>query len=272
MGFDISYHPIKVEQMEEWYFNRLEEVKEGIYSKVQEIAQRAGIDEFYVDKYMEVMKVAAKAGPDEIFEKTHGYYIAVVQGFFLPYYYTRGTGFSFLIEENPEMERYTTSWQEIIPPSIECPVEGKIFENYCGGIFMAPEQVKMLLSDYETDGKIKRVVDDFFEVNLPVFLKALKYSSENGLGLLEATEVVEPNPTDLDQTISYSNLFNCDPEGALIYRDVALKQIAEFLKANGDQSDPTQVLNSADYRKTEYPGRDPKGGLVKNLFKKLFKK
>lgn len=271
MGFDISYHPIKLEQMEEWYFNRLDEVKNGDYSKIQDIAKKAGIEEFYIDKYIDTMKVAAGTSPDDNFEKTHAFNIAVVQGFFLPYHYNRGTGFSFLIEENPGMAKYTTPWQNIIPQSIKCPIEGKIFENYCGGVFISPEQVNAILSDYETDDKIKNIIDNFFEQNLPAFIKALKYSSENGLGLLEATDVVEPNPTDLNKTTSLSNLFNCDPEGAFIYQETALKQIEEYLKAHGNNSDPNEAMNNAGYNRTVHTEKDTeskKGGFFKKLFKK----
>lgn len=271
MGFDISYHPIKLAQMQEWYFNRLDEVKNGDFSKLQEIAQNANIDEFYINKYIDTMKVAAKTGPEENFEKTHVFFMAVVQGFFLPYYYNRGTGFSFLIEENPDMARYTTPWQNIIPPFIKCPIQGKIFENYCGGIYISPEQVNALLSDFQLNDNIKNIINNFYEQNLPEFIKALVYSSQNGLGLLEATDIVEPNPTDLNKTTSLSNLFNCDPEGALIYRDTALKQIAEALKSQGDNSDPNEALNNAEFKKTTYPENEApnnKGGFFRKLFKK----
>ena len=47
--------------------------------------------------------------PDHPQYKSHGFYIAVIQGFFRDYYYTRGSGFSFLVEEKPEYARYFTS-------------------------------------------------------------------------------------------------------------------------------------------------------------------
>ena len=271
MGYDITYHPIKVEQMEKWYFNRLDEVKSGNHSKVREIAKEAGIEEFYIEKYVDVMKIAADAKTDEIFEKTHGFNIAVIQGFFLPYYYNRGTGFSFLIADHPEMTKYITPWKDIIPQTIKSPIQGYIFENYCGGVFIAPDQVNQLLSDYEKDEHIKKIIDEFFEINLPVFFTALEYASENGLGLVEATEVVEPNPIDLNQTQSYSNLYNCDPEGALIYHEVTLKQVEEFLKEKGDNTDLKEALKNAVYKKIEYSSQDKehkKGGFFRRLFKK----
>lgn len=253
MGFDISYHPICREQMNQWYFSLLNTVKSGEFSKLYEIGNDAGLDTKYTDKYISVMKVAAATKPDELFEKTHAYYLAVVQGFFLPYYYTRGTGFSFLIEEIPQMKGYTTSWNSIRPDDISCPVTDTISENYSGGVYISPEQVKRLLDDYENKSDIHKIISDFFEQNTPVFLKALKYASKNGLGLIEATEVVEPNPTDLNKTVSYSNLMNCDTDGVIIYRDAALKQIEEFMRMQ---------------EKDENTDKKKRGGFFKRLFKR----
>ena len=66
--------------------------------------------------------------------------------------------------------------------------------------------------------------------NLPAFLDALNYACELEIGLLEATEVVEPNPLDLNKSSSYSNLFNCDTKGAIIYAQTAVQQIREAVE------------------------------------------
>jgi len=41
---------------------------------------------------------------------------------------------------------------------------------------------------------------------------------------------VEPNPLDLNKSSSYSNLFNCDPNGAIIYTQTAMQQISETVE------------------------------------------
>ena len=87
-----------------------------------------------------------------------------------------------------------------------------------------------LLRDYEAGGEIKSAVDEFYAQNLPVFLKALNLARELEVGLLEATEVVEPNPIDLNRSESFSNLFNCDTQGALIYAEIAAQQIGEAIE------------------------------------------
>ena len=42
--------------------------------------------------------------------------------------------------------------------------------------------------------------------------------------------MVEPNPIDLNRSESFSNLFNCDPQGALIYAEIAAQQIGEAIE------------------------------------------
>ena len=84
--------------------------------------------------------------------------------------------------------------------------------------------------DYNAGGDIKQKTDNFYAQNLPAFLSAVKFSIENGYGLFEATDVIMPNPFDLNKSECYSNLFNCDPQGAFIYADTAAQQLSEAMK------------------------------------------
>jgi hypothetical protein len=68
-------------------------------------------------------------------------------------------------------------------------------------------------------------------------LKALGVAKELGTGLLEATEVIEPDPMNLNASLCYSNLFHCDTEGPLLYADIAMRQIAEAIAAHGKRDD-----------------------------------
>ena len=74
------------------------------------LAAQHGMEDFYAEKYLNTLRVGAETESDELFDKSHGFYIAVIQGFFRDYYYTRGSAFSFLVEEKPEYARYFTSW------------------------------------------------------------------------------------------------------------------------------------------------------------------
>lgn len=243
MGFDISYHPISTEEVQNWYFNVLENP-----SLAEKLGEEYEIDPFYIDKYKEVIDVALKTTTDDPFDTTHGYYIAVIQGLFRKYFYTRGSGFSFLIEEKGDFAKYTTEWQKFIPVQYTNPIANILTQNYSSGIYISAEQVKELLSDFENNEKTKEDLLNFYSHGrIDVFIEALKYSAENNLGLLEATEVVEPNPFDLNNSVSYSNLFNCDTAGALLYREAALVQIRE-IENNNNLSDE-EIDDKVQYKK-----------------------
>ena len=95
MGYDVSFHPISPEEMQKWYFTPLTWVQQGQEEKVLALAAQHGIEDFYAEKYLDTLRVGAGTAPDELFDKSHGFYIAVIQGFFRDYYYTRGAHFPF---------------------------------------------------------------------------------------------------------------------------------------------------------------------------------
>lgn len=72
--------------------------RKGIRPGLEAVAEEAGMDPFYINKYRDLMKYAAGTPPSERFETTHGFYMAVVQGFFRKHYYVRGTAVSFMAD------------------------------------------------------------------------------------------------------------------------------------------------------------------------------
>lgn len=236
MGYDISYHAIGKDEISQWYFKPLKLAQKGDFEPIAKIAREAGMDEFYVEKYADGFRSALQYGTRGIFNKTHGFHLAVAQGYFREYFYTRGTAFSFLAEQNPKFKPYISDWREVLPKEFLAEFSGEIhneiIENYCCGAYLGADSVQKLLRDYEADGEIKEAIDEFYAQNLPVFLNALNLAAELGVGLLEATEVVEPNPIDLNRSESFSNLFNCDTQGALIYAEIAAQQIGEAIECS----------------------------------------
>ena len=81
MGYDVSFHPISPEEMQKWYFTPLNWVQQGQEEKVLALAAQHGIEDFYAEKYLDTLRVGAGTAPDELFDKSHGFYIAVIQGF-----------------------------------------------------------------------------------------------------------------------------------------------------------------------------------------------
>lgn len=228
MGFDISYHPISEEQMNTWYFELIKNPE-----KIEALAFDHQIDDFYKTKYQDTINAGRETDQNDYFDKTHGFFIAVVQGFFETYFYVRGAALSF--SENKQLNSYYKKWEEFIPVgSITKKVENRLVENYCSGVYIPADQVACLLEDYHNKADIRSELDQLFsEGRIAVFLKALNFAKERGLGLLEATEVVEPQPFDLNESKSYSNLFNCDQEGPLLYQVTAFEQIKDIEQRNG---------------------------------------
>lgn len=82
MGYDVSYHPISPAQMKLWYFDRLNDPD---FSQGEAIGKKAGMKDFYIEKYKETLRAAQETDPQACFDLSHSYYLAVVQGFFPPF-------------------------------------------------------------------------------------------------------------------------------------------------------------------------------------------
>lgn len=201
------------------------------------LAAQYGIEDFYAEKYLDTLRVGAETESNELFDKSHGFYIAVIQGFFREYYYTRGSAFSFLLEEKPDYARYFTPWAQVVPTAFPNPAENRIIENYCSGVYLAPEQVLQLLRDLEQENVVQKDLEEHWSNGqFAVLKKALTAAAELGVGLLEATEVVEPNPISPNESTSYSNLYHCNRDGVYLYIDTVSAQLADVIGRSEEQA------------------------------------
>ena len=236
MGYDVSFHPISPEEMREWYFTPLTWIQQGQEEKVLALAAQHGMEDFYAEKYLNTLRVGAETESNELFDKSHGFYIAVIQGFFRDYYYTRGSAISFLAEEKPEYARYFTPWAQVTPTAFSNPAENQIIENYCSGVYLSPEQVAQLLRDMEQDSKVLEDLEGLWSNGqIAVLKKALSAAARLKTGLLEATEVVEPNPIRPNESTSYSNLYHCDRDGVYLYMDTVSRQLENAIRESEGQ-------------------------------------
>ena len=237
MGYDVSFHPISPDEIQEWYFTPLTWIQQGQEEKVLALAAQYGIEDFYAQKYLDTLRVGAETESNELFDKSHGFYIAVIQGFFRDYYYTRGSAFSFLAEEKPDYARYFTPWAQVVPTAFPNPAENRIVENYCSGVYLSLDQVMQLLKDMEQDPKVCEDLERIWSNGqIAVLKKALSAAAELGAGLLEATEVVEPNPISPNESTSYSNLYHCDRDGVYLYIDTVSAQLADVIGRSEEQA------------------------------------
>jgi hypothetical protein len=273
MGYDISYHPITEAEIKQWYWELdFTKIAEKDYSAVKDLAGPYNMDEFYQEKYTDLLDTVADIKPNEAFEHTHGYYIAAIQGFFRKYFYTRGSAFSFLMLEKPEYKKYTKRWEDILPTQVENPIYNQLSSNYSSGVFIPADQVVQLLNDYQNDSQVKQDLDNFYsDRRINIFLNALKFASENNCGILEASDVIVPNPVDLDSSVCYSNLFNCDIEGALLYQEVAREQMKE-IEQRENLPEGHMEKNAAYYVSNVTPPDSKPKEEKKGFFQKLFGK
>ena len=299
MGFDVTWHPISQVEMHQWYFDRLEEARRGNYIAAMRLANQyrmgqAGGDQEQCRKaYRGMLEQGAQMKPDDPFDKTHSFLLAMVQGMFRTYYYTRGGIYSALAEMTPEMADYTLPFQEILGDKLQArigigPIRNRIFENYCGGVYIPEDQVSRLLADYES-GKAEEPLKQCFGPTLAVFLKALLHAKKEGVGLLEATDVVQPDPLDLHATTCRSYLTNCDLDGVKIYAETARHQLEQAIKAEKEAAEQPQAFRQPSIpaappapepvapKKTTTPKTSPKKNLPKKappkkkgLFGRLF--
>ena len=230
MGYDVSFHPISPEEMREWYFTPLTWIQQGQEEKVLALAAQHGMEDFYTEKYLNTLRVGAETESNELFDKSHGFYIAVVQGFFRDYYYTRGSGFSFLLEEKPEYARYFTPWAQVAPTAFPNPAENQIIENYCSGVYLSPKQVVQLLRDLEQMPKVLEDLEGLWrDGQFAVLKKALTAAAELGVGLLEANEGGEPNTSSPNESPRSDPLAHCERAGGYLALDTVSGQLADAI-------------------------------------------
>ncbi len=222
MGWDLSYHPITEKQMFKWYFDLLEEP-----GKLEPLIEEYQLDENLNRNAQKILMAGNGVAEDDLFDKTHGFFLANMSGIFQDYYYLRGAALSFI--ELPQMHEYYKPWQDIVPDHLLTQdVHNKISENYCSGVYIPADKISAFIQAYKTDTEIQQVIDQHFSMGrLAVFMKALEFAEKQNTGLLEATDVIVPNPFDLEETQSYADLEKCYPQGVLLYQQAAEEQLRQ---------------------------------------------
>lgn len=234
MGWDITYHPVKAEEIKSIYFHALENPD---FEK--ELCQRFQLDEIDTQRIGVMLNEARKITNDEAFHPRHGFSMAIIFGYLRRFHYIRGGAFSFLVDD-PVMASYISDWKSLVPDSLNnLTFENCLSGNYSGGVYISKEMLQKLRNDYDTDNHVKEKLDDNFSLGrLDIFWSAVDMAISQDCGLLEASEVIEPNPLDLNASTSLSNLHNCYPDGALLYAKAAAEQIASIMQNSEQPATP----------------------------------
>lgn len=250
MGWDISYHPIAPDEIASVYFAGLDDS-----DRVDRLIAAYGIGADDAGRLRRIFERARELDPHDPFPQTHGFFLAIVAGFLRPFWYVRGSALSFL-SDDPDFRAYFSDWKTLVPEKhTRDSFENVLLCNYCGGVFLAPDAVKALKRDYEEKPDVRKKLDQLFsDGRLNIFWKGVDYALDHNLGLLEAAEVIEPFPFNLEQTKCYAILSNCDPAGAILYQHMALEQ--------------TRSLEATGRAKGEKRTRAP--GVLKRFFGTIF--
>lgn len=267
MGFDVTFHPVSEQEILKWYFAGLEDEKAA-----ESFAQSQGLDEFYVAKYLEILSAGRATDGSPSFDQTHGYYIAAVQGLFRKHHYIRGGALSFY---GDAMLPYMKPWSDIVPASYNSLLtHNRLTENYMSGVYIPADKIVSLMQALTAPSELSEFIPDVHpDQHLDILLTALRDANEHGCGLLEATEIVEPHPFNLNASSSVSNLFNCDTAGPLLYEKVARAQIAQLEKQQGmapGSIDPSQIERNVAHTVEHAPSEAKKRGFFSRLFGKKY--
>ncbi|MDQ7085874.1 MAG: hypothetical protein Q9M36_13625 [Sulfurovum sp.] len=241
MDLSVSYHPISQEQMREWYFDAFEDlgVAQSLSVTIPEQQLRKNsreeLEVYYHKKYIDMIKRSRDLDYGN-FNKWHGYFIAIVQGFFDKFYFVHGCALSS-IHDLEFKKTYITPWEHVVPQEYleDLDVDSTLNGAYSAGAYISDIQVKQLLHDYENDGFIKELLEEQFTGRkIEVFLAALKYASKNNQGLLEASKVIEQSAELFEEPFCYSNLFNCDVMSAAVYTSELAEHYDAIYKGTGE--------------------------------------
>lgn len=234
MGWDITYHPFAASDIAEVYFAGVE--NSGL---VSDIAKRFNVPKCHHENLADAFATGKDADMNGPFATHHGMNMAIVAGYLRPYWYVRGGAISFLADDS-DFTVYFSDFRDLVPEAYKgLTFANRLTQNYCCGVYMTTDALRRLTDAVERDSIIRqKMLDLFSHGRYEVFKAAADHAVREGLGLLEAAEVIEPNPLNLNQSVCRSNLHNCDTAGVLLYRKAAMEQIFAASDHTGAASKP----------------------------------
>jgi len=209
MGFDVTFHPVSESQLQRYLADVLAD-----HSVAEQRAAELAPD----PKERDVILKLYNAMPNWVKERipianSFAMGAAIIAGFLHPYWYARGTAFTFLAEERlPEMVDVFVPLGKVIPALGGLPdrSRGMIRGNESASGLIPADGIKKASELLESLGQrrgrgglslLETVVD---EEGLSSLRAVLEYCSANNLGMIEASDVVVPISSQC--LTKYSNL------------------------------------------------------------------
>jgi hypothetical protein len=201
MGFDITFHPVSVADLQRFVFD----VADDVALAPKRAKELTGVPE----KQTDVLEGVLGRLPEFVddvrregdFNRTMAFAAAAVAGYLHPYWYARGSALSFIAVEHPEIARFFTPLPNLAKGSVgtlEDESAGLLTDNYAASGVVLPERLGDLLSLLQklakpVKGKPRAPVFQIFDdEGFDSLLRALAYAAEHGLGLMEASDLVVP--------------------------------------------------------------------------------
>lgn len=224
MGFDITYHPMSEAEICSCFFDLKKDasLRAGIFDRFNISAEeREQIDQLINIEFDE-----------SVFNTGEGMCLAGAAGYYRKYWYLRGGAFSFVLENHPDYVKYCRSWKELLPEGRFDDVRDCLQANYMVGCYLSEAGVRTLLADIREKPDVKIVLEEnFSDGRLEVFIEALEYAAENNTGLIEAAEIIQPNPFDLENSQFVTKANNCEMQGVALYVSAATDQMMQAMES-----------------------------------------
>ncbi len=214
MDQHVTYHPLADEmpQMYQYYISN----EQGTALAAQH-CDAMGMDLVNRQRFLDLLPHFAQPG-DYPFDQTHGFSIALAQGFFSPYFYINDAQLSRLGEA---ITPYAQRWQDTLPDwQVAESAQNRVLSEFSSGVFIPAATVSQFMSDaHKIPALTEALATEFPGEKLSVLWSALQTAHEMGVGLLEASGAIEPNASDLPASLCFTNFDNCDDAGLHLYVD-----------------------------------------------------
>lgn len=225
MSLDVTYHPFAAAEVRDVYFDGLADA----HALLPRLAERFGLAAEQLQGLQTCFDEARTFPADALFNRTHGMMMAIVAGYLRPYWYLRGGAFSFLLEDAPVFADYITDWRSLTPDWVRHADSPGLAGHHSCGVFIDRDGLRRLRADHAAGGTVAHHLDTVFsDGRLDVFWKAADYAIAEGLGLIEAVDVLIPNPFDVKDVRCGSWLANCNGEGAMLYAAAARERLRQM--------------------------------------------
>jgi len=217
MGFDITFHPIGLEDAQYFVFDVLDEprlVHERL-AALTRVPEKRSLAKSAYETLLQWRNPRdwAEQGPN--FGSTVAFVTAAIAGFLCPYWYSRSGAVSFHANRHPQVLSLFCSWTKLgrgYVSRMPDDSRGLLLTSYHASGFVAPEQLGELESFALDVGRAKQseAYDDdpipvapkglrpvslsraFDDDGLASLLTAIEYAKEHDVGIIEASDVVVP--------------------------------------------------------------------------------